>query len=45
MTSITAPGSTGESLDPDAGGTYRGKPIWDLTTIDENLNRTGYDWS
>lgn len=32
------------SLDPNAGGTYNDKPIWDLTTIEENLNRTGYDW-
>lgn len=32
------------SLDPNAGGTYNDKPIWDLTQIEENLNRTGYDW-
>lgn len=32
------------SLDPFAGQTYGGKPIWDLTTIEANLNRTGYDW-
>jgi hypothetical protein len=32
------------SLDPDAGGTYAGKPIWDVDTIVENLNRTGQDW-
>ncbi len=39
-----SPGSSDASLDPHAGGTYRDKPIWDLTTIEENLNRTGYDW-
>lgn len=44
MTSITAPGATDSSLDPDAGGTYRDKPIWDVTTIEQNMNRTGYDW-
>lgn len=32
------------SLDPSAGGSYAGKPIWDLGTITANLNRTGYDW-
>ena len=32
------------SLDPDAGGTFRGKPIFDLDQIEANLNRTGYDW-
>lgn len=32
------------SLDPSAGGTFRDKPIWDLDTIEANLNRTGYDW-
>ncbi|OWK31121.1 M10 family metallopeptidase C-terminal domain-containing protein [Sphingomonas dokdonensis] len=32
------------SVDPDAGGTYNGKPIWDVTTINANLNRTGQDW-
>ena len=42
---VTAPGATDESLDPKAGGTYRDKPIWDLSTIEENLNRTGYDWT
>lgn len=44
MTSITAPGAEYDSLDPRAGGTYRDKPIWDLDTIEENMNRTGYDW-
>lgn len=44
MTRITAPGATADSLDPDAGGTYRGKSIWDVDTITGNLNRTGYDW-
>ena len=33
------------SLDPKAGGTYRDKPIWDLSQIEANLNRTGYDWT
>jgi hypothetical protein len=42
--SITSPGAEDASLDPDAGGTYRGKPIWDVDTIAENLNRSGYDW-
>mgnify|MGYP001806761646 CR=1 FL=1 len=32
------------SLDPDAGGTYNGKPIWNITQIEANLNRTGFDW-
>lgn len=32
------------SLDPDAGGTYAGKPIWDVDTISANLNRTEDDW-
>ena len=32
------------SLDPDAGGTYAGKEIWDVATITANLNRTEYDW-
>ncbi len=32
------------SLDPDAGGTYAGKEIWDPATIAANLNRSGYDW-
>ena len=32
------------SLDPKTGGTYRGKPIWDVSQIAENLNRSGYDW-
>ena len=39
-----APGSEDASLDPKAGGEYRDKPIWDLSTIEENLNRSGYDW-
>jgi serralysin len=42
-------GASGEnvsaaSLDPLAGGTYLSKPIWDLATVTENLNRTGYSW-
>lgn len=32
------------SLDPNAGGAYAGKPIWEVGTISANLNRTGYDW-
>lgn len=32
------------SLDPLAGSTYNDKPIWDLTTIENNLNRTGWSW-
>ena len=44
MTNMTAPGASDASLDPNAGGTYRGKPIWDLSQIEANLNRTGYDW-
>ena len=42
--SVTAPGSQDSSLDPQVGDTYRGKPIWDLETIEENMNRSGYDW-
>lgn len=41
----TAPGADYDSLDPKAGGEYRDKPIWDLQTIEQNLNRTGYDWN
>lgn len=41
---VTGPGSEDASLDPKAGGEYRDKPIWDLETIEANLNRTGYDW-
>ena len=39
-------GETGvaASLDPSAGGSYMGKPIWDLTQIVQNLNRTGQNW-
>lgn len=32
------------SLDPFAGGTFGTKPIWDVPTINANLNRTGFDW-
>lgn len=32
------------SLDPDAGGTYANKPIWEVNYIAANLNRSGYDW-
>jgi hypothetical protein len=32
------------SLDPMAGSTYRSKPIWNIDTIESNLNRTGWDW-
>ena len=42
--SVTHPGAEDASLDPKAGGTYRDKPIWDVETIAENLNRSGYDW-
>ena len=45
MSVTTSPGADAGSLDPKAGGTYRDKPIWDLATIEANLNRTGYDWS
>lgn len=44
MTTISGPGAEANSLDDKAGGTYRDKPIWDVATIEENLNRTGYDW-
>lgn len=39
-------GETGvaASLDPSAGGSYLGKPIWDVTQIAQNLNRTGQSW-
>lgn len=39
-------GETGlaASLDPNAGGSYMGKPIWDVTTIAQNLNRSGQSW-
>jgi len=32
------------SLDPDVGGSWRDKPIWDISTIEDNLNRSGYSW-
>ncbi|HEX8485481.1 M10 family metallopeptidase [Sphingomonas sp.] len=32
------------SLDPSAGQTYAGKPIWNITTVESNLNRSGWDW-
>lgn len=32
------------SLDPDAGGTYMNKPIYDLDEVTANLNRTGQSW-
>lgn len=32
------------SLDPFAGGTSNDKPIWDVPTINDNLNRTEWDW-
>jgi Peptidase M10 serralysin C terminal/RTX calcium-binding nonapeptide repeat (4 copies) len=32
------------SLDPDAGGTYADKTIWDVNAISDNLNRTGQSW-
>lgn len=43
------PGVQGEdpesfSLDPFAGGTYRDKPIFNLTQVTTNLNRTEYSW-
>ena len=42
---ISITGTTEDfSLDPFAGGTYRGKVIYDLSQIDANLNRSGYDW-
>jgi Ca2+-binding RTX toxin-like protein len=37
-------GQEGYSLDPSAGGSYAGKPIWDVSQIAGHLNRTGYDW-
>lgn len=39
-------GETGvaASLDPSAGGSYMGKPIWDVTQIAQNLNRSGQSW-
>ncbi|MEH3045547.1 M10 family metallopeptidase [Sphingomonas adhaesiva] len=39
-------GETGvaASLDPSAGGSYLGKPIWNVTQIAQNLNRTGQSW-
>jgi len=39
------PDTESYSLDGSVGGVYRDKPIWDLTTITENLNRTGYSWN
>ncbi|HEU0067535.1 MAG TPA: M10 family metallopeptidase, partial [Sphingomonas sp.] len=43
------PGDRGDltesaSLDPMSGSTYMNKPIWDLSKIEANLNRTGYSW-
>jgi len=32
------------SLDPQAGGSYADKPIFNLDQVIANLNRTGYDW-
>ena len=32
------------SLDPFAGFTYAGKPIWTVPQISANLNRSNYDW-
>ena len=32
------------SLDPQAGGSANGKPLWDFGTVAGYLNRTGYDW-
>jgi hypothetical protein len=32
------------SLDPQAGGSYAGKPIFTVDEINANLNRTGWDW-
>lgn len=37
-------GTEGFSLDPQAGGTYAGKTIFNLGQITANLNRTGLDW-
>jgi len=38
-------GTEGFSLDPFSGGTYADKPISDLPTIAENLNRTNWSWN
>ena len=36
---------TAASADPNAGSDAdNGKPIWDVPTINENANRSGYDW-
>ena len=45
ISTAASPDSSYDSLDPKAGGTYRGKPIFDLDEITANLNRTGQDWS
>ncbi len=45
ISNAASPDSSYDSLDPKAGGTYRGKPIFDLDEITANLNRTGQDWS
>lgn len=39
-----AVGTASFSLDPFAGQTYGDKPIWDVPTISENLNRSEWDW-
>lgn len=39
-----AVGTASFSLDPFAGQTYADKPIWDVPTIAENLNRSEWDW-
>ncbi|HEX8388979.1 MAG TPA: M10 family metallopeptidase [Sphingomonas sp.] len=33
------------SLDPFAGRTFGGKPIWTVVEVAANLNRMGYSWS
>lgn len=34
-----------KSLDPDVGGTYRDKVIYDISQASQNLNRTGWSWN
>ncbi|MFC3713763.1 M10 family metallopeptidase C-terminal domain-containing protein [Sphingoaurantiacus capsulatus] len=33
------------SADPNAGGAAAGKPIWEVGTIEDNLVRSGFNWS
>ncbi|MEG3166297.1 M10 family metallopeptidase C-terminal domain-containing protein [Sphingomonas sp. PB2P19] len=38
------PGPLAASLDPNAGSSYAGKPIWSAAQVGAFLNRSDYDW-